>query len=241
MKFAIFTGIMAFHLAIFARPQAPDAVTKYANRLEKEMTEELHALGHILRRDSYFDVVSLVRNDRSAARSWSLDPNFIPELTDAEIVEFITYSVNHYFICGSYTFSSVSLETMEIYDSPLEALPLLSAPMSCADVIEGLKYITKREEFNYALAKLRMHTVLEGRPLIETQYWLTPNYQGNKKYMMDNYGEGLSIRTGFAKYLQQNQDMEIFDFHLMNLLLLIGLPNNGSTHPRLLFAVPFSH
>ena len=222
----------------------PSSVVEYANRLDREITENPHTAGQILRQYSFQDVVSIVRNDRSAARSWFLDPSFVPQLADSELVEFIAYSINHYFICVGHALRSVSLEAIDLYDSSSQQmLPMLSAPMSCSDILDfehpEILKITERKVFDYVLAKHRMHIMAEGRSLLQTEYWTTPTYRDNRKYLLENHGGELS-RDSIFEGLKDMQDMEVYRFHVMSLMLYVGLPKGQPQQPRLIFAAPLS-
>ena len=243
MKHTFFLGTVIFHLAASAGQSAPANVIEYAERIDREMTDDLHTVGRTLRRHSFHDVIRIVRDSPSAARSWRLEPALVPSLTDGEIVDFVANSANHYFICSAYVFSTISLESIDQgYDSsPLFGLPALSVPMSCGDVI-GIgndpieQPIDTKERFDYALAKLRMHAPREGQTLLASNYQ-NPAYQGNKRYMQRNHDQGQVHPSRSLDNIEGLEEAEVFSYDMMSLILFIKIDGQ---RPRLIYAVPFN-
>ena len=228
----------------------PPAVAVFASELESRVVKSLD-IGAKLRRSSE-DVIAIMRNHDRMAKAWQLAPELVTELTDGEVMDFVSARANQVLVCGSDLMSLIAIETAD--EESLARLarsvttPYYAAPRSgeigvsrdCATITdasgEPIK-ITTRAQFESFVRVSETFNASIARELITRNFWNEGTYRENMEYLAGQYGDTLTRAPRFVRAARLGEGTRVFTLRLVNLTVYIGLTDG---QPRLLFAIPFT-
>ena len=241
----VFSSLLIFAVWLWAgnvKPQEslPPAVVKFASELKS---------GGIELRLSPEDVIAIMRNHGRMAKAWHLDPDLVTELTDGELMDFVSTRANQILVCGSDLMSRITIETLD-EESLARAMrdPYYATSRSdeigissdCATITdasgEPIK-ITTRAQFESFVRISKTFDASIARRLITRNFRNGATYRRNMEYLANQYGDAVTRAPRFVRAARLGEGTRVFTLRLVNLTVFIGLADG---QPRLLFAIPFT-
>jgi hypothetical protein len=244
-------GLAAAWLAILTpgqeRSEAPLPVRNFVTEAERTLAQTLNV--EALLEPGRKELISVMRKDERAPRSWQLEPSLAREMNDADLFRFVVSRARIYLTCSAALLSRYPLEEIDevaARNTDLLIRDWASKSSGSVWVSQDGTYLTDR-----AGKPIRLRTSEDLKnywnldkpfgpliaPLVEKRFWNTGTFQANLIHLKEQYGTGLQEDRRAADALSIGPGGKVYRAHVLNLTALIRYVDGQS---KLVFLSPLS-
>jgi hypothetical protein len=244
-------GLAAAWLTILTpgqeRPEAPLPVRNFVTEAERTLAQTLNV--EALLEPGQKELVSVMRKDERAPRSWQLEPSLAREMNDAELFRFVVSRARIYLTCSAALLSRYPLEEIDevaARNADLFIRDWASKSSGSVWISQDGMYLTDR-----AGKPIRLRTSEDLKnywnldkpfgpliaPILEKRSWKTDTFQKNLAHLKEQYGSGLREDPEAAEALALGSGGKVYRAHLLNLTALVRYVGGQS---KLVFLAPLS-
>lgn len=245
---AIAAGWLALSTAS-GQEEPPQTVRGFAENLDRRVQESLDLAAELTRARE--DVLRVLRRYDRGARSWQLDPALVAELSDDDLISYVSQRAEQTLVCGADILSRHSLESLDEQQiQEAEATRFFPGSRSfgglrmswdCATLLDPKDHpatLRRPEEFRAGMSLSEGFNRETAKSLVSRAFAVEPTFRRNLRYLEEEYGGEPSEVTGFAEAAGFAEGTRVFEKRIINLTFYLGFRDGEA---RLVFVAPLSN